>query len=211
MHRPDRRRSKFVLGSELLESRELLNAHLPHHEFAHVEKQATSSHIRITGTLSGTATYTTDPSNPDAGADSYSLSGSTTGGPATVTGTDSRVEYGITPSSFKDAYYAGNWTMSLGNGSTLAIAYIGTDTEPTGNGPYTSHLKGEAVGTSGPLLGQMFSFTAKGSVSTANGIRHNIFYKLLCELRARIEAATRGPVIKVYEQAVDALRIASQD
>ncbi len=170
MHRHARRRSRLVLGSELLESRELLNAHMPHHDFAHVAKVATPSHMQINGTLSGTAPFTTDPTNPNAGADSYFLSGSSSTGATAATGTDSWMGYPVSSSTYKDLYYGGSWTMTLGNGSTVAISYVGSGKEPISGGPWTSSVAGRAIGTSGSLVGHAFAFTAKvsGNSDSAN-------------------------------------------
>ncbi len=170
MHRHDRRRSKLVVGSELLESRELLNAHMPHHDFAHVAKVAMSSHMQISGTLNGTSPYTTDPTNPEAGGDSYAMSGNTSAGQATVSGTDDWMGLAKNATTETDAYYGGDWTMTLSNGSMIAITYVGTGKYPVTSGPWTLHAHGEAIGISGSLTGHEFSFTANSSGVSTNDL-----------------------------------------
>jgi hypothetical protein len=163
-------RRRLSLGAELLEGRQLLNAHLPaavhataHHAPVHATAASTHTPHQIAGTLTGQATYTTTLANGLAGTDSYTAGGKTNVGSGSITGADAFVSTLKNAKTYNDIYYDGNLTLTLGNGSTVAISYVGSGQSPTANGPYSLTVKGEAIGTSGSLMGHMYSFTATES------------------------------------------------
>jgi hypothetical protein len=161
------KRRRFSPGAELLEGRQLLNAHLPAaphatalHAAVHVAAASTHAPRQITGTLTGLAPYTATSADGLAGTDSYTASGKTSFGSGSITGVDSFTSTLKNAKTYNDIYYGGDLTLTLGNGSTVAISYVGSGRSPTVNGPYSLTVHGEAVGTSGSLRGHFYSFTA---------------------------------------------------
>ncbi len=171
MNFAERRKSRPECRFDRLESRELLNAHFGHPEIAHGHFAQAYAHTPqvIKGTLSGNSSYTTDPLNSETGGDTYSLSGRTSAGQAGLTGTDTWAGTIINPSTEKDLYFAGDWTMTMSNGSAIKIAYTGSGISSTSStGPWNEKLTGTAVGITGSLLGKKFQFSAFGQGNFAS-------------------------------------------
>jgi hypothetical protein len=197
MNNRHQKRRKLTPGTEMLESRELLNGHFPHHSFVHVAQVSPHSAGQIKGTLTGQSPYIgqSTSNNVYVGIDTYTASGNTNRGSATVTGQDSDNSELINPTTYSNTYYGGNWNLTLSNGSSLAVAYVGipwhvhdgqvllfngsslavayvgSGPSPVALGHYSERFTGEAIGTSGALAGHMYSFTAKvtGDITAING------------------------------------------
>jgi hypothetical protein len=80
-----------------------------------------------------------------------------------IAGTDTFSSVLATPSTYRDYYYAGSWTMTMSNGSTVQIAYTGAGPRSAGDGSFIENLKGTAIGISGALTGKRFSFSGTAS------------------------------------------------
>ena len=139
-----RKRRNAVIGNELLESRELLNAHFPRTTVVHVDSVHDAAVRTITGTLSGNSEFFPKPSNPLVGSDTYNASGQSTLGAASVKGSDQVFSAFTSKTTYKDTYKTGKWTLTLGNGSTLVVAYGGTGHSLVSNGPYSASFEGKA-------------------------------------------------------------------
>jgi hypothetical protein len=163
MNRIERRKLRPECRFDKLESRELLNAHFARPQVAHADILVVRTARAITGTLSGVSSYTTNPLNPATGGDTYSFSGRTSAGQVGITGTDTWSESPFNASKASDLYFAGDWTMTMGNGSVIAIAYTGSGkTATSATGPWNEILNGTAVGISGSMLGKKFLFSGSG-------------------------------------------------
>jgi hypothetical protein len=180
MSTPRKKMRPISIGTELLESRQLLNAHLPHHPAAHVASVATHAIHQISGTLTGTSTYVenTDSTSLLAfGTDTYSLSGKTNHGAVVFTSQDSVISDTTSPTTFRDTYYGGNATLTLSDGSTVAIAYVASGHSSTDNA-YTATYQGKAIGTSGAEKGHVYSFTASiKAVAQPSLVDQNVTFK----------------------------------
>jgi hypothetical protein len=161
----DRKRRNVVIGADLLESRALLNAHLPHLPIA----QVTSIHADtkalkpITGTLTGMQNPGGFLPNSRSFPVTWSAKGSSTVGPVAVTA--SYLGTGDLTSSAKIAkisYTDGSGTLTLGNGSTLALTFTGSRQTTLGLKPHpvTYKFNGTATVESGPNTGHVDRFTA---------------------------------------------------
>jgi hypothetical protein len=158
MNRTERRQLRPQCRFDKLESRELLKAHIPKPQIAHVAQIGLRSRT-ITGTLNGVSSYTGNLT----GSDTYSLAGKTSAGTVGVTGTDNFSSTLLNPSIYRDLYFAGAWTMQMNNGSTVQIVYTGAGKSSATSGQFFENIKGTAIGTSGSLMGKRFSFL--GTVS----------------------------------------------
>jgi hypothetical protein len=169
-----------------MESRQLLNAHIPEVKHAHMQIAAASAHEHkaskdvkdFVGFLTGLAPYTPNPFNNLLGTQSYTAVGKETDGTASLVGTDS---YSKTLDSktriYKVVYYAGSWTFTLSTGSTIAISGVGYGENPTVPGPYRTDIFGEAIGISGSLTGRRYSFRAEilgNEVNNAVSIKYSL-------------------------------------
>jgi hypothetical protein len=188
-----RRQREF--GAEFLETRQLLNAHVPHSPA--VQVAAASSHAihqhapavhaaatapkvihQISGTLTGQGVYTEDTVNTALGTDTYSVTGKTNHGVVTLASQDSVNSPLVTATTYHDVYYGGDATLTLQDGSTIAISYIGSGHSSSLNGKYTATFKGVATGSSGAELGQQYSFTASVVGNSANNNAVTIKFSL---------------------------------
>jgi hypothetical protein len=169
MNNSRRSRIRLSIGTESLESRNLMNAHLPLHPAAHVAALATTpAHTnfkaphQLSGTVTGLSTYTTNPLNANQGYDTYVASTPTAHGVAKYIGTDSFTSTLSNPTTFNDTYFNGFTVLYLADGNNLSISYVGNGKSPaSANGNYTASFKGEAIGIDGPLTGHVYHFTAK--------------------------------------------------
>jgi hypothetical protein len=157
------------LACEILESRALLNARLPHPAAVETSTLSATARSSISGSLSGTAAYTASPSNSNVGTDSDNASGNTSMGPGSITGHDQFQSTLMGRNSYHNVYLNGHWTMTLANGSTLTIDYAGNGFSSAATSPYSATIHGLAVGTSGPVYGQFLNFyaTMHGNGSTS--------------------------------------------
>jgi hypothetical protein len=164
----DRKRSNVVIGADLLESRALLNAHLPHSPIAHVTSihADTKAPKPISGTLTGMDPISPIPTNPRAYLVTWSATGSSTVGPAAVTATyQEMLIFTSNHKAINTSYTDGSGTLTLGNGSTLALTFTGSRhtmeyqiNKPSP--PVTYKFTGTAIVESGPNKGQVDKFTA---------------------------------------------------
>ena len=156
MNRTNRRRFRPECSFDRLESRELLNGHVPkaHHLQVHISDHGLQTPPAISGTINGTSSYT----GKATGTDTYSLAGTASAGLTWVTGTDSFSSKPAGPNTYLDLYYNGNWEMHV-DGSKVKIAYTGPGYDIQPSGAFVEHLTGTAIGISGPLRGQSFSFS----------------------------------------------------
>jgi len=180
MNDSNRKRRNVVLGTDLLESRALLNAHLPQSPIVHVASlHAEASKTKpITGTLSGTQTFdapsASNPPGPLGPALTFSASGSSTVGTVTLTArSHDQVTLLNNRTTVKSTYPDGSGTLKLGDGSTLTLTYTGTRVnqttvvgKPTPRATYS--YKGKATVESGTNSGRVYKFTASGSGLVTN-------------------------------------------
>jgi hypothetical protein len=173
-------RRRPLLGVDFLESRNLLNAHLPHpatvHVAAHVKTEAApvppapKAPHEISGTLTGIQSYTLNPNNANQGYDTYSATAPAKGGLVKYYGTDSYTSVQVSPSTFQDTYFNGFTVLSLAGGNDISISYAGKGPYPASDiGAFSATLKGEAIGITGALTGHAYSFTAKMTGDAATG------------------------------------------
>jgi hypothetical protein len=164
MNRTERRQLRPECRFDKLESRELMSAGLSRPHIAHVAQIGPRRPRVITGTLNGVSSYTGDLT----GSDTYGLAGRTSAGQVGIAGTDTFSSTLMNPSTYRDLYYAGAWTMTMSNGSTVQIAYSGAGNSSSTSGQFFENLKGTAIGVSGALMGKRFSFigTASGPGTT---------------------------------------------
>jgi hypothetical protein len=144
-------RTRF-LHAEGLESRQLLNAHLPGSPAASVSAESVKLPGVIHATLSGPSTYTIDPLNDNVGSDFYSATGRDTLGPETLTGQDDYVQKLTKKNIYQDTYTDGSLTIT-GTQGTFSVTYTGSGSQ-VGLGKYVENFKGTAVGTSGLVNGK---------------------------------------------------------
>jgi hypothetical protein len=171
MNDSNRKRRNVVLGTDLLESRALLNAHLPHSPMVHVSSlhAETSAPKPITGTL----TLTSQTYGPASFGDftvTVSASGSSTVGSASLSASYLVHDVASKPNVLvKQALKNGTGTLTLGNGSTLALKFSGTREAFLRVQPHTAtfSLKGTATVQSGPNQGHVEKFTASASAPVA--------------------------------------------
>jgi hypothetical protein len=171
--RQNRRRPS--IGAEFLETRNLLNAHVPHAAEVHVAAvhvkadQATpppapkppkAPHV-ISGTLTGIVTTIVNPNNIIQGYETYAASAPAKSGTATYYGIDSFSGVQVSPSTFNDTYFNGTTVLYLAGGNDVSINYVGKGPYPASNtGPYSASFKGEAIGITGALTGHEYAFKA---------------------------------------------------
>lgn len=178
-----RARRRPLIEAEALESRHLLNAHVPHHPAAHVSQHSTSHvtaeatkssaptkapHV-ISGTLTGIGPGTANPSNSNQGIDTYYATAKTKNGVATYYGTDGFTSTPINATSVKDTYFNGSTVLYLAGNNEVAINYVGHGPYPTqSHGSYSASFTGEAIGITGSVTGHVYSFkaTLKGDAAT---------------------------------------------
>ena len=88
---------RVSIGSESLESRRLLNAHVPHHAAAHVAtilqaEASVGTKVKvphsISGTVNGIVITTLNQNNSNQGYETYAANGSARQGEVTYFGTD---------------------------------------------------------------------------------------------------------------------------
>ncbi len=164
------------VGAEMLEGRQLLNAHFGRPEVAHVHTMSIPAPTAVVGVLTGTSTYTATSPNERLGTDSYSLSGGSTAGMMTVTGGDSCAST-VNTGVYHNAYYNGDWTMTTVTGATIDITYTGYGPSGKGSvGAFNEVLHGTATVTSGAFEGTSYKFDAVGVGTTSGGT--NFIYKL---------------------------------
>jgi hypothetical protein len=169
MNHFDRKRRHVVTGADLLESRTLLNAHVPHSPIAdvasiHIDTKAPKP---ITGTLTGMLSFPRVPlTNPHAFFVTWSATGNSTVGPAAVKASflGTTVEKG-NANIARISYTGGSGTLTLGNGSTLALTFTGSRQTRLGQPnkpapPVTYKFNGTAMVESGPNKGHVDKFTA---------------------------------------------------
>ena len=155
MNRSECRKLRPECRFDRLESRELMNAHLPRPQIAHVAQLGHSAPRTIHGTMNGVSSYV----GVLTGSDTYSLSGQTSAGQAGISGTDDFSSTLLNPNTYSDLYYGGSWEMTMGNGSIVQIAYTGSGKSAVSTGKFTENLKGTAIGISGSMVGKQFAFT----------------------------------------------------
>jgi hypothetical protein len=185
MNSAHQKRRQLSINTEFLESRQLLNAHVPHqpsvqislpahaiqapHESSvHAASASKQAIHQISGTLTGQGLYTEDTVNLDLGTDAYVVQGKTNQGIVSLTAQDSVDSPAITRTTFQDTYSGGSATLTLKNGSTIGITYHGSGSSSALVPQYTATFKGQAIGTSGSQLGHKFSFTATVAGNQAN-------------------------------------------
>jgi hypothetical protein len=167
--RQRQRRPQYCFHS--LEPRQLLNAHLPHPPVAQIVvwpnfKLIFGAIVGVAYTISHQAEPITPSQEPfKSGQDSYDLSGGTSAGHASLTGTDSYSGTLINEQRYKDIYSDGDWALKLRNGSIAQIAYTGSGTSRVSSGRYVALIKGTAE-TPG---GRMYSFLGRLSGNEITG------------------------------------------
>jgi hypothetical protein len=103
------------------------------------------------------------PSNPRAYHITWSATGSSTVGPAAVTATyQETIQFSNMTKTEKTSYTGGTGTLTLGNGSTLALTFTGSRRTTLGPkpSPVTYKFNGTAIVESGPNKGHVDKFTA---------------------------------------------------
>jgi hypothetical protein len=158
-----RTRIRPSIGAESLESRHLLNAHVPHQPAVHVAAapKAPKPHHEISGTLTGVSPFTLNPNNSNQGYDTYSATAPTKNGVAQYFGTDAFTSTPVSATQDHDTYFNGSTVLYLAGNNDISISYVGVGTYPlSGSGPYTETFKGEAIGITGSLEGHEYSFNA---------------------------------------------------
>jgi hypothetical protein len=169
-----RTRRRPLIGTEFLESRHLLNAHVPHSPAVHVAATPKppappKAPHEIAGTLHGLTVYTLNPNNGNQGYDTYSASAPAKGGVATYYGTDSYTSVQVNPKTFEDTYFNGFTVLYLAGGNDVSINYVGKGPYPASDvGTYSATLKGEAIGITGSLTGHEYAFNATLTGNAAN-------------------------------------------
>jgi hypothetical protein len=161
----DRKRRNVVIGADLLESRALLNAHLPHSPIAHVTSihADTKAPKPITGTLTGMESFSGIPTDPRAFMVTWSATGRSTVGRAAATVSYQGMSNMLNGKIATVSYTDGSGKLTLGNGSTLALTFTGSNQStlsPKPRYPVTYNFNGTAIVESGPNQGHVYKFTA---------------------------------------------------
>lgn len=171
MNDSNRKRRRVVLGADLLESRMLLNAHLPQSPIVHVASLHTKA--KATKPITGKLTLTSQTFGPGSFGDSnvtVSASGSSTVGSVSLSASYLLHQVAYKPNVLtKQALQNGTGTLTLGNGSTLAVKFSGTREANLRVFPprATFSLKGTATVQSGPNQGHVYKLTATASAPTS--------------------------------------------
>lgn len=185
MNDSNHKRHHVVLGTDLLESRMLLNAHLPQSPIVHVASLHAEAATRpITGKLKTQFQYLPpDPSNPMVNHLTFTGSGTSTLGSVQLTA-HSEVQIAIFVSKTRkntevDSFSNGVGTITLGDGTTLSLKFTGNrktvvDVKGKSSQPATYTLNGTATVQSGPNQGQVETFRATG---TGPGNKNAVTYR----------------------------------
>lgn len=169
---------------EGLESRQMLNSHLPGPSTV-VPAESAGPPPVIRGSLGGTTSYVQDVSNAHLGIDTYLATGSDTLGAVTLTGLDTYFERQTHKNIYLDTYANGSLSLE-GDDGTFEVSYVGKGSQ-VGNGKFTSNLVGTAVGTSGLVDGEYASFVA---TATGNSTTSDFNFKYVLKLLAPPKVVT---------------------